>query len=607
MDREALDSAVETLRNRLLAARSGSDHWEGHLSSSALSTSVAAFALGQVDGEEHASLICRGLEWLSENHNVDGGWGDTVESPSNLSTTLLCYSAMSMPKRPACCDASVKKAEAWLREVVGSLEPQAIAEGVDSVYGKDKTFSAPILTMCVLAGRLGSGPEVWRLIKPLPFELAVLPNRLYKWLRLPVVSYALPALIAIGQVHFTHCRVRNPLTRAVRFLARERSLTVLGRIQPENGGFLEAAPLTAFVTMSLAASGQKDHKVTREGVDFLVSSVRDDGSWPIDTNLATWVTTLAVNALAAGDIGQSLSASAQKQILQWLLDCQHNNIHPYTGAKPGGWAWSNLSGAVPDGDDTSGTLIALQNLGAERANIVESAAAGIGWLLGLQNGDGGIPTFCRGWTSLPFDTSAPDITAHALGGMGRWLDALPPDLQHKTGKSMSRAMEYLGNVQRDDGSWIPLWFGNQMADGHENPVYGTARVLSNLAQMPQQYRESFAEPLERAVQWLLSAQNADGGWGGAQGIASSIEETALAVDALSESLLIKIEPIAPDCVRSAIGKGAAWLISRVQNDNPFEPSPIGLYFASLWYSEELYPLVFSLSALSKAQKALRAS
>ena len=35
-----------------------------------------------------------------------------------------------------------------------------------------------------------------------------------------------------------------------------------------------------------------------DGVKFLVNSVRPDGSWPIDTNLATWNTTLAINALA---------------------------------------------------------------------------------------------------------------------------------------------------------------------------------------------------------------------------------------------------------------------------------------------------------------------
>ena len=38
----------------------------------------------------------------------------------------------------------------------------------------------------------------------------------------------------------------------------------------------------------------------------------------------------------------------------------------------------------------------------------------------------------------------------------------------------------------------------------------------------------------RAVGWLVSVQNADGGWGGDEGTKSSIEETALAVDALAE-------------------------------------------------------------------------
>ena len=33
----------------------------------------------------------------------------------------------------------------------------------------------------------------------LPFELACLPHRLLRFLRLPVVSYAVPALVAIGQ------------------------------------------------------------------------------------------------------------------------------------------------------------------------------------------------------------------------------------------------------------------------------------------------------------------------------------------------------------------------------------------------------------------------
>ena len=69
-------------------------------------------------------------------------------------------------------------------------------------------------------------------------------------------------------------------------------------IQPSNGGFLEAVPLTSFVVMALGATGKKDSVVIKKGVRFLLYSLRADGSWPIDTNLATWVTTLSINALA---------------------------------------------------------------------------------------------------------------------------------------------------------------------------------------------------------------------------------------------------------------------------------------------------------------------
>src|SRR5690606_7103490 len=95
-------------------------------------------------------------------------------------------------------------------------------------------------------------------------------------------------------------------------------------------------------------------------------------------------------------------------------------------AEPGGWAWTDLSGGVPDVDDTSGALLALSRFhrGASPANkrrIEQAAEAGLNWLLSVQNGDGGWPTFCRGWGTMPVDRSATDLTAHALRAMRAWL------------------------------------------------------------------------------------------------------------------------------------------------------------------------------------------
>ena len=108
------------------------------------------------------------------------------------------------------------------------------------------------------------------------------------------MSYALPALIAIGQVRHRFAPSRNPFTRSLRDGVKRRTHTALREMQPESGGYLEATPLTSFVVMSLAGAGQGDSPVVDAGVQFLVDSMRPDGSWPIDTNLATWVTTLSI-------------------------------------------------------------------------------------------------------------------------------------------------------------------------------------------------------------------------------------------------------------------------------------------------------------------------
>ncbi|MEJ7595585.1 MAG: hypothetical protein WKF77_29065 [Planctomycetaceae bacterium] len=49
--------------------------------------------------------------------------------------------------------------------------------------------------------------------------------------------------------------------------------------------------------MSLLGCDLFDHVVTQRCLQFIEASVLEDGSWPIDTNLTTWVTTLSVNAL----------------------------------------------------------------------------------------------------------------------------------------------------------------------------------------------------------------------------------------------------------------------------------------------------------------------
>lgn len=583
-----LEAAYQKALAALLRERTTEGHWVGELSTSALSTATAVMALALVQkhstaSHAHDDLVRGGLHWLAEHQNPDGGWGDTVRSHSNISTTMLCRAAFFLTGAADRHADAVKRAEAWLGERYGP--PAQWPEAVRRRYGKDRTFAVPILTTCALAGLVS-----WDEVPPLPFELACLPMAWFRFVRLHVVSYALPALIAIGQAIYHHRPPRNPLTRAVRAVSRTRSLRVLQAIQPSSGGYLEATPLTSFVTLSLASIDLADHPVTVKAVEFLRNSVRRDGSWAIDSNLATWVTTLSINALATA--GELQHLDRLDAVRAWLLRQQYRERHPYTGAAPGGWAWTDLPGGVPDADDTPGVLLALNHLGAEPNDACRAALL---WLAGLQNRDGGIPTFCRGWGALPFDRSGTDLTAHALRALSRWYDERPTPhalsgIEPEMEKLHDGGLVYLASHQRPDGSWLPLWFGNQYAPDDENPTYGTARVLAAYRDLG---RLSDA-PAQKGIAWLLANQNADSGWGGRAGTPSSIEETALAIEVLLD---------AGSAAASAAQRGLDWLIERIEAGGLDEPTPIGFYFAKLWYFEKLYPIIFTVAALGRARHA----
>jgi len=228
---------------------------------------------------------------------------------------------------------------------------------------------------------------------------------------------------------------------------------------------------------------------------------------------------------------------------------------------------------------------------------IESAAiAGINWLLGLQNWDGGMPTFCQGWGALPFDQSSTDITAHAIRAFQAWRGKLNDDtLAHKTLKrKMQRAEErmfaFLERSQQKDGSWLPLWFGNQTMPDDANPFYGTAKVLLALAETKRDHVMTL-----NGLRYLMSTQNADGSWG------NSVEETAVVVEALSAFSLALLSALPDQAeVASAYHRGLHWLLEAVESDRFLQASPIGLYFAKLWYYEDLYPIIFTASALRKS-------
>lgn len=573
-------AALETARAALLGEKNSLGVWRGELSASALSTATAILALRAVNPFEHAELITQGLNWLKTNQLANGGWGDTIKSLPNLSTTLLCWAALGGSGEEF--SEVVAKCEQWISVEAGGLEPATLAKALKLRYGKDQTFSVPIMMACAIGGRLGAAPGCWKLVPQLPFQLAAFPRKWFAALSLPVVSYALPALIAIGQVR--HFHAPGGLGRVLRTLTRKKSLKLLEELQPEGGGFLEATPLTSFVTMALASMEKGRHPVAVNGAEFLKRSIRPDGGWPIDTDLATWGTTLSVKAL-----GPEMEGA--EGIAEWLISQQYTKEHPYTLSAPGGWAWTDLPGGVPDADDTSGALLALAEIGKQHPEVTKSARAGVRWLLDLQNRDGGMPTFCRGWGTLPFDRSTPEITAHALAAWDKWSH-----VESRIPWARKQAFDYLHRTQSPHGWWEPLWFGNQWAIGETNRVYGTASVVRDLSAVHG------VVGLDSAVRFLMRVQREEGGWGGGRLGPESIEETALCVLALARYLNCGRGVKVAKSIREASLRGVNRLLELTEHGTSFPAAPIGLYFARLWYFEKLYPMIWTVAALREVMK-----
>ena len=593
IEKKELQQRANELGKLLVSELKPEGYWEGRLSSSALAVAVSVTALYFANEKENWARIEKGLNWLKANINQDGSFGDTSDSPGNVSTSLLVYAAANLfsDKFSWVKLFQAQIADYLLKQNI-NVHSSQVSEAILGHYKNDYTFSVPILTMCGLCGV--PGKDAFDHIPQLPFELALLPRRFYRMLNLSVVSYAIPALVAVGIVIFKK-KSSGFLWRGIRKFSIPKAMTILQGMLPESGGYLEASPLTAFVALSLINAGVGESEVVKKGICFLKNTQREDGSWPIDVDLSTWVSSLAVKSFRF-ELDGFVRSDLQDKITEHFKLIQNQKVHPFNGTGPGGWGWTNFPGSVPDGDDTPGVILALMKLQPKHRTRNE-VLAGCNWLLKLQNSDGGFPTFARGWGKLPFDQSCADLTGHNILALStvieNYFDELSAAKRKVLAASFNKALQYLVDHQRIDGSWLPLWFGNQQVQDHTNPVYGTARVVTYLKDasvhtwLPENVKDQLNTIAGKGADFLIGVQNVDGSWGGGMNTSGTLEETSLAVSALASEDHIKF------CM-----EGLNWL-DEAYKKKGLRPAPIGLYFASLWYHEKLYPLTAYLEAVSR--------
>jgi squalene-hopene/tetraprenyl-beta-curcumene cyclase len=279
------------------------------------------------------------------------------------------------------------------------------------------------------------------------------------------------------------------------------------------GGIGAIFPAMANAVMALKVLGYPDdHPDFMRGIraldDLLVT--RGDKIFCQPCNSPIWDSCLVLSALLeAGLPPDHVSVS---KCVNWLF-AQQTHLNGDWSIKapdlePGGWAFQFENALYPDIDDTPMVLMALLRAGAlDNKEFKERIAKGVNWTIGMQSSDGGWGAFDIDnnyiyLNDIPFadhgallDPSTSDVT-------GRCVELLAILGYRKGFPPVDRALDFLRSEQETFGGWYGRWGVNY--------IYGTWSVLAALRQVGEDMSRPY---IRKAVNWLKSCQNPDGGWG----------------------------------------------------------------------------------------------
>ncbi|HLO87237.1 MAG TPA: squalene--hopene cyclase [Nostocaceae cyanobacterium] len=323
-----------------------------------------------------------------------------------------------------------------------------------------------------------------------------------------------------------------------------------------------------------------------------------------------WDTAWAIRALI--DSGVNPDHPAIVRAGEWLLEKQILDYGDWyvknRQGKPGAWAFEFDNRFYPDVDDTAVVVMALHQAKLPNEELKQQAITrALNWVASMQCQPGGWAAFDidnnQEWlNSVPYgdlkamiDPNTADVTARVIEMLGFCnLSIAPHNLQ--------RALTYLLNEQEPEGCWFGRWGVNY--------IYGTSGVLSALALIdPQKYRPN----IEKAANWLIKMQNADGGWGETcfsyndpslkgQGD-STASQTAWALIGL-----IAAGEATGKFAIDTIDRGINYLIATQQNGTWDEQYFTGTGFPRHFYLKyHLYQQYFPLIALGRYQAIKKSS
>ncbi|MGH3768032.1 MAG: squalene--hopene cyclase [Pseudonocardiaceae bacterium] len=641
----AQKSAAQTLAAGVAYLRGRQDAqgwWKGELETN-VTMDAEDLLLREFLGIRSAAQTEEAARWIRSQQRDDGSWAVFYGGPGDLSTTIEAWVALRLAGDPADAPHLAQAAEfvrahgglersrvftriwlalfgLWSWDDLPSLPPELIflprwfpLNVYDWACWARQTI-VPLTIVCTL-----------RPVRPLPFGVGELRSDDRNGGPAALRPEALPAPPWTWAGFFQrtdrvlHAYSRRPLRLLRRAAMRRGAEWILAR-QEADGCWGGIQPPWVYSLLALHLLGYSlDHPAVRAGIagleTFVIREHTPQG-WVRRLEACqspVWDTCLAVTALL--DAGVPAEDPAVARASDWLLGEEIRVRGDWAirrpALEPGGWAFEFHNDTYPDTDDTAEVVLALRRVGLVDRSALDR---GVAWLIGMQSKDGGWGAFDADNTralcnKLPFcdfgeviDPPSADVTAHVVEALA--AEGLAE------GTACRRGVMWLLAAQELDGSWFGRWGANY--------VYGTGGVVPAL--ITAGVRPS-APCIQRAVRWLESHQNDDGGWGedlrsyddrgwAGQG-SSTASQTAWALLAL----LAARQHSGPSAgepsdarerseqsdTADAIERGVQWLCRTQREDGSWdEPQFTGTGFPGDFYlNYHLYRQVFPISALGR--------
>jgi squalene-hopene/tetraprenyl-beta-curcumene cyclase len=528
-----LSQAVTRAAEALAGRQHQDGHWVFELEADA--TIPAEFVLLQhFLGEIDESLEGPITRYLIAIQSEDGGWPLFHGGRSDVSATVKAYFALKAMGEP--------------------IDAPHMVRAREAVLARGGAERANVFTRILLA-QFEQVP--WRAVPVMPVEIMNLPR--WFFFHLDKVSYwSRTVLVPLLAIMAVKPKPVNPRRIAISELFREDPATirdwlrhgpntrsgwatlfrgvdaVLRRVEPffprkararaieravsfvherlngEDGlGAIYPAMANA-VLMYECLGYAKDYPdlVTAKGSLRKLLVIDGDRAYCQPCLSPIWDTALACHALL--EVGGKDAEAQARKGLDWLSDRQVLDVVGDWAAqrpkvRPGGWPFQYANAHYPDLDDTAVVVMALDR--ADAGGHRHAIARATEWVEGLQSKNGGWGAFDADNTTeylnyIPFadhgallDPPTADVTARCVGMLAQ-LGRGPGDA------ALDAGLAFLRKHQEKDGSWFGRWGTNY--------IYGTWSVLSALNAAGV---DADAPEMRRAVDWLVSVQRTDGGWG----------------------------------------------------------------------------------------------